>query len=67
MIIALTDFNVSYLADGPEVGLFVEGLILLAVGFSAQRIRRMIVSSRHDRSDGVDRAEELPAPTAGPA
>lgn len=67
VIIALTDFNVSYLADGPEVGLFVEGLILLAVGFSAQRIRRMIVSSRHDRSDGVDRAEELPAPTAGPA
>jgi hypothetical protein len=67
VIIALTDFNVSYLADGPEVGLFVEGLILLAVGFSAQRIRRMIVSSRSEGSDGVDGGEELPAPTVGPA
>jgi hypothetical protein len=67
VIIALTDFNVSYLADGPEVGLFVEGLILLAVGFSAQRIPRMIVSSRGDGSDGVDGGEELPAPAVGPA
>ena len=42
MIIALTDFNVSYLGGATEVGLLVEGLILLAVGFGAQRIRRMI-------------------------
>jgi hypothetical protein len=42
MIIALTDFNVSYLGGATELGLLVEGLILLAVGFGAQRIRRMI-------------------------
>jgi hypothetical protein len=42
LIIALTDFNVSYLGGATEIGLLVEGLILLAVGFGAQRIRRMI-------------------------
>jgi hypothetical protein len=42
MIIALTDFNVSYLGGATELGLLVEGLILLAVGFGAQRIRRMV-------------------------
>jgi hypothetical protein len=63
VIIALTDFNVSYLAEGPEVGLFVEGLILLAVGFGAQRLRRRIASSRIDRSGGSDEREELPAQT----
>jgi hypothetical protein len=42
MIIALTDFNVSYLGGATEIGLLVEGLILLAVGFGAQRIRRMV-------------------------
>ena len=45
MIIALTDFNVSYLGGATEVGLLVEGLILLAVGFGAQRIRRMVGGS----------------------
>jgi hypothetical protein len=47
MIIALTDFNVSYLGGATEVGLLVEGLILLAVGFGAQRIRRMVGGSGH--------------------
>jgi hypothetical protein len=47
MIMALTDFNVSYLGGATEVGLLVEGLILLAVGFGAQRIRRMIGGSGH--------------------
>jgi hypothetical protein len=42
MIIALTDFNVSYLGGATELGLLVEGLILLAVGFGAQRVRRMV-------------------------
>ena len=45
MIIALTDFNISYLGGATEIGLLVEGLILLAVGFGAQRIRRMIGGS----------------------
>ncbi len=66
MIIALTDFNVTYLADGPEVGLFVEGVILLAVGFSAQRLRRIIGSSR-DSSDGLDGGEALSGSTLEPA
>jgi hypothetical protein len=47
MIIALTDFNVSYLGGATEVGLLVEGLILLAVGFGAQRIRRMVGGTGH--------------------
>jgi hypothetical protein len=42
MIVALTDFNVSYLGGATEIGLLVEGLILLGVGFGAQRIRRML-------------------------
>ncbi|HEX2469479.1 MAG TPA: hypothetical protein VHK05_02725 [Candidatus Limnocylindrales bacterium] len=67
VIIALTDFNVSYLAEGPEVGLFVEGLILLAVGFSAQRLRRMIGSSRPAPTDGPDGGEAVPGPTVEPA
>lgn len=43
MIVALTDFNFSYLSDQTEVGLLIEGLILLAVGFAADRLRRRLV------------------------
>jgi hypothetical protein len=42
MIVALTDFNFSYLSDQTEVGLLIEGLILLGVGFAADRIRRRL-------------------------
>lgn len=42
MIIALTDFNVGYLSDSTDVALLIEGLILLAVGFGADRLRRRI-------------------------
>lgn len=66
MIIALTDFNFSYLTDGPEVGLFVEGLILLAVGLGAQRLRKLI-RSRPDLSDGIDGGEDLGGRTIGPS
>ena len=39
---ALTDFNYSYLSTTPEVGLVIEGLILLAAGFSVDRLRRRL-------------------------
>jgi hypothetical protein len=65
MIIALTDFNVSYLGGATEIGLLVEGLILLAVGFGAQRIRRMIGGSGGPPETGsppaLDQPVEAPA------
>lgn len=54
LIIALTDFNFSYLSESTDVGLLIEGGILLAVGFAGDRLRR-----RLDRSGGVP-----PAPVA---
>ena len=42
LIIALTDFNFSYLSDSTEVGLLVEGLILLAAGFGVSKLRQRI-------------------------
>lgn len=42
LIIALTDFNFSYLTDSTEAGLLVEGLILLGAGFAADRLRRRV-------------------------
>jgi hypothetical protein len=42
LIVALTDINVSYMADSTSVALLVEGLILLAVGFGADRLRRRV-------------------------
>jgi hypothetical protein len=37
---ALTDFNYSYLSSTTELGLVIEGLILLAAGFGVDRLRR---------------------------
>ena len=42
LMIALTDFNVTYLSGSTEVALLIEGLILLAVGVVADRLRRRI-------------------------
>ncbi len=42
MIVALTDFNFTYLSGSTEVGLAIEGAILLAVGLAADRLRRRI-------------------------
>jgi hypothetical protein len=42
LVIALTDFNVSYLTDTTEAGLLVEGLILLGAGFAVSRLRQRI-------------------------
>jgi hypothetical protein len=42
LIIAATDINTSYLASSLEIGLFVEGAILLIAGIVADRLRRRI-------------------------
>ena len=45
LIAALTDFYFTYLSQSTDVGLLIEGAILLAVGFVGDRLRR-----RMDRS-----------------
>ena len=45
-VIALTDFNFTYLTQSTELGLLVEGGILLAVGFVADRLRRRLARER---------------------
>lgn len=42
VIIAATDINASYLASSIEVGLFLEGAILLVAGLVADQLRRRI-------------------------
>jgi hypothetical protein len=56
LVIALTDFNFSYLSDSTEVGLLIEGLILLAAGFAVSKLRQRI--GRDELPEG---AEPLPA------
>jgi hypothetical protein len=48
VIVALTDLNASYLAraTSTEVGLLVEGVILLAAGFAVERLRRRVGGGR---------------------
>ena len=53
LILALTDFNVSYLSDSPEVALLVEGLILLGVGVAADRLRRRVRRNATGGHDGL--------------
>jgi len=57
LLIALTDFNVTYLSNTTEAALLIEGLILLAVGFAADRLRRRI---------GRDDGPKLDAPGVEP-
>ncbi len=42
LIIALTDFNFTYLAQSTYIGLLIEGGILLIVGFAGDRLRRRL-------------------------
>ncbi|MEX2010855.1 MAG: hypothetical protein WEF51_01320 [Chloroflexota bacterium] len=48
VIVALTDLNASYLAKATstEVGLLVEGIILLVAGFGFERLRRRVAGGR---------------------
>jgi hypothetical protein len=51
LIVALTSFNLSYLSDGTDVALLAEGLILLGVGYGADRLRRRIGGPRPPAAD----------------
>jgi hypothetical protein len=42
LMIALSDFNFTYLSSSTEIGLLIEGVILLAAGVAADRLRRRI-------------------------
>ena len=58
LMIALSDFNLTYLSDTTEAALLFEGLILLAVGFAADRLRRRIGrdgAQPVERRDAADR------------
>jgi hypothetical protein len=63
LITALTDLNFHYLSNSPELGLLLEGGILLAVGFSADRFRRWLGrTSRMGTSEPPETpSSELPA------
>jgi hypothetical protein len=56
LVTALTDFNFTYLSDSTDVGLLIEGAILLGVGFGADRLRRRL-----------GRGSAGPTPAAEPA
>lgn len=61
LILAMTDFNFSYLAQSTYVGLLIEGAILLLVGFIGSRLRGRL----RGRSDRVP-ATDAPDPPAEP-
>jgi hypothetical protein len=78
LIVALSDFNFTYLSDSTELGLVIEGAILLAVGVSADRLRRRIgrsdqsadseasivdVGATSAEGDSPSEAQATPAPT----
>jgi hypothetical protein len=42
LMVALSDFNFSYLSSSTELGLLIEGVILLGAGVAADRLRRRI-------------------------
>lgn len=53
LILALTDFNFSYLAESTYVGLLIEGGILLAVGFIAGRLRQRLRGAGRPPAAGI--------------
>ena len=63
LIVALTDFNVSYLSNSTEIALLIEGLILLGVGVAADRLRRRI--GRSGDVPPVEPQPDLPATPIG--
>ena len=58
LMIGLSDFNFSYLSDSTETGLLVEGLILLAAGFAADRLRRRLAGAVAVGATGTAPMEE---------
>jgi hypothetical protein len=69
IIVALTDLNVSYLSAGTEIALFLEGVILLAVGFAANTLRRRVGRSDDEPPAGPVPSLAVPgvSPTASAA
>ena len=63
LIIALTDFNFTFLSSSTEIGLLIEGAILLAVGVVADRVRRRLPSAK----PGLDSGQQRDEPPAGGA
>lgn len=53
LILALSDFNFSYLSSSTEVGLLIEGVILLGAGVGADRLRRRIGQPEPDVAAGA--------------
>jgi hypothetical protein len=73
VIIALTDFNFSYFAEraGTEVALLIEGLLLIAIAFVAERLTRRVGRSRPTPPEPPAPADEIgpseaPLADAGP-
>jgi hypothetical protein len=60
LILAMTDFNFSYLAQSTYVGLLIEGAILLMVGFIGSRLRGRL------RGAGRIPTSDVPDPPAEP-
>jgi hypothetical protein len=65
LIVALTDFNFSYLSQSTDLGLLIEGAILLAVGFAGDRLRRRI--DRSERAPIEPVADDHGEPGVAPA
>ena len=62
LILAMTDFNFSYLAQSTYVGLLIEGEILLAVGYLGSRVRRRLADPARRTIPAFCPSAEPPAP-----
>lgn len=60
LVVALSDFNFSYLSENTETGLLIEGIILLGAGFAADRLRRRVGGS--GAMDGAAQSAALVKP-----
>jgi hypothetical protein len=61
LVTALTDFNFSYLSSSSELGLLIEGGLLLAVGFGADRLRRRLGGPGSSAPPAEPQPSEAPA------
>jgi hypothetical protein len=68
VVIALTDFNFSYFAEasGTEIALLVEGLLLIAIAFAAERVSRRVTKGRPGDGGGSSAPPAVPEAEAQP-
>lgn len=59
LIVALSDFNFSYLTSSVELGLLLEGLILLGAGVAADRLRRRLGQPEDEDHDVVPERDAI--------